>query len=129
MDITNYLAAGTSLDQLYKSYKVESVKGWFPYEWFDGLDKLKATELPLQEHFYSILRDATITEEEYQTCLAVWREKDMKTFGDYIKYYNEHDVIGLVEAVEKMIAVERDNKLDLFKDSVSLPGLTQKPTL
>ena len=32
----------------------------------------------------------------------------------------------MVEAIEKLIAIERKNKLDVFKDSVSLPGLTQK---
>ena len=47
----------------------------------------------------------------------------MTTFADY----NNADVIGFVEAVNKMIVNEMDdNKLDMFKDSASLPGLTQK---
>ena len=51
----------------------------------------------------------------------------MTTFADFVCYYNNADVIGFVEAVDKMITNERDNnKLDMFKDSVSLPGLTQK---
>ena len=51
----------------------------------------------------------------------------MTTFGDFVRYYNNSHVIGFVEAVEKMIANEKvDNKLDMFKDSVSLPGLSQK---
>ena len=36
--VTNYLAAGTSLEKLYSSYGV--------YQWFNRLDKLKATSLP-----------------------------------------------------------------------------------
>ena len=51
----------------------------------------------------------------------------MSTFADYVRYYNNADVIGFVEAVNKMIMNERENnKLDMFKDTVSLPGLTQK---
>ena len=50
----------------------------------------------------------------------------MKTFADYVRYYNNHDVIGLVEAIEKMVAIENKNGLDVFKESVSLPGLTRK---
>ena len=41
-------------------------------------------------------------------------------------YYNDRDVLGLVEAVQKMILIENENKLDIFKESVSLPGLTQR---
>ena len=49
------------------------------------------------------------------------------TFADFVCYYNNADVIGFVEAVDKMITNERDNnQLDMFKDSVSLPGLIQK---
>ena len=50
----------------------------------------------------------------------------MTTFGDYVRYYNNHDVIGMVEAIEKIIYNENQNKLCIFKDSVSLPGLTQR---
>ena len=38
----------------------------------------------------------------------------------------DRDVLELVEAVQKMIRIENENKLDIFKESVSLPGLTQR---
>ena len=50
----------------------------------------------------------------------------MQEFGDYVKYYNNLDVTGLVEGIEKMIKVKIADRLDMFKDSVSLPGLTQR---
>ena len=50
----------------------------------------------------------------------------MKCFGDYVKYYNNLDVTGLVEGIEKMISIKISDGLDMFKDSVSLPGLTQR---
>ena len=49
----------------------------------------------------------------------------MDTFCDYVRYYNNHDVIGLVQGIEKILVIENNNKLDVFKESVSLPGLTQ----
>ena len=50
----------------------------------------------------------------------------MTSFADFVRYYNDADVLGFCEAVTKMITSERDNnKLDMFKDSVSLPGLTK----
>ena len=128
LDITNYLAAGTSLKAFYKAYSVSTPKGVFPYAWFDSLEKLDATSLPDDiEEFHSILTKETITPDEFQACRDVWTTEGMTTFADFVRYYNNADVIGFVEAVDKMIAHERDNnKLDMFKDSVSLPGLTQK---
>ena len=51
---------------------------------------------------------------------------DVRTFGDYTRYYNDRDVLGVVEAIQKMVRIENENKLDIFKDSISLPGLTQR---
>ena len=50
----------------------------------------------------------------------------MKTFKDFLEWYNNLDVIPFVEAVEKMKVFYKERKLDLFKDGVSLPGLTLK---
>ena len=102
------------------------MKGFFPYSWFDSIEKLNETYLPEHEEFYSILTKKSITTDEYQSCKEVWDREGMTTFGDYVKYYNNGDVVGFVEAVEKMIKNSQANKLDMFKDSVSLPGLTQR---
>ena len=48
-----------------------------------------------------------------------------KTFGDYVRLYNNLDVVGLIQVIEEMLKIERENKLDPFKEAVSLPGLTQ----
>ena len=42
LDITNYLAAGTSLQKFYKAYDVSTPKESFPYEWFESLEKLNS---------------------------------------------------------------------------------------
>ena len=127
LDITNFLAAGTNLVSFYESFQVSTPKGSFPYQWFDSLEKLKFPGLPEDsERFRSILTNQTISDEEFQKCHHVWEDQGMTKFADYVKYYNNADVIGFVEAVEKLIAKEKNNRLDIFKDAVSLPGLTQK---
>ena len=50
----------------------------------------------------------------------------MENFRDYLKFYNNLDVSGLVEATEKMLEIEHKNRLDLFKDSISLPRISLK---
>ena len=61
----------------------------------------------------------------YMSCWREWHEQGMKTFADYLKYYNDRDVIGLVEGIEKMSEIKFEQGLDIFKESVSLASLTQ----
>ena len=102
LNISNYVALGFSYDQLLKTYECEQTKGYFPYEWVDGLDKLEETLLPSHADFYSSLKNQNITNEEYQYCQQVW------------------------EAVEKMSQFWQERKIDMFKDGISVPGLTLK---
>ena len=41
LDICNFIAPGYSYEKYLKAYKCEQQKGFFPYEWMDGLHKLK----------------------------------------------------------------------------------------
>ena len=68
LDICNYLAPGFSYDQFLKAYECEQTKGFFPYQRLDGLDKLEETSLPPHAAFYSSLKNANITGEEYRYC-------------------------------------------------------------
>ena len=126
LDITNYLAPGFSYDQFLKAYECEQTKGFFPYEWVDGLDKLDDTSLPPHAAFYSSLKNANITEDEYQYCQQVWGESRMSTFRDFLVWNNNLDVVPFLEAVEKMSQFWRERKIDMFKDGISVPGLTLK---
>ena len=126
LDISNYVAPGFSYDQFLKAYECEQTKGYFPYEWVDGLDKLEETSLPPHAAFYSSLKNQNITNEEYQYCQQVWEDKEMSTFKDFLVWYNNLDVVPFLEAVEKMSAFWQERKIDMFKDGVSVPGLTLK---
>ena len=116
LDVINYVAAGTSLEKLYNSYSVSIPKGTFPYQWFDSLEKLNATSLPLKEEFFSVLTNKAITDETYQSCINTWNNmptsrSDVRNFVDYTRYYNHRDVLGLAEAIHKMVHIENENKL------------------
>ena len=48
-----------------KKLNLMSRKGLYPYDYMDCFEKLNQTELPAKEHFYSILNDQDITNDEY----------------------------------------------------------------
>ena len=105
LDLTNYLAVGTSLSGFYKAYNVTVPKGFFPYEWFDSLEKLDFESLPPKKEFYSLQTKQTITENDYQKCVDTWKNENMKSFQDYVRYYNNLVVVGLIEGIEKRIDI------------------------
>ena len=76
--------------------------------------------------YYSILKNKTVPNEDVALAEETWEKRNMTTFSDYIKYYNDADVIGCVEAIKKMLKDKKEKGLDMFKISVSLPGLTQR---
>ena len=126
LDISNYLAPGFSYDQFLKAYECEQTKGFFSYQWLDCLDKLEETSLPPHAAFYSSLKNANITGEEYRYCQQVWEDNEMSTFKDFLVWYNNLDVVPFLEAVEKMTQFWQERKIDMFKDGISVPGLTLK---
>ena len=50
----------------------------------------------------------------------------MSTFKDFLVWYNNLDVVSFLEAVEKMSQFWQERKIDMFKDGISVPGLTLK---
>ena len=93
LDISNYLALGFSYDQFLKAYECEKTKGFFPYEWLHCLDDLEEISLPPHAAFYSSLKNANITDEEYAYCQQVWEDNQMVTFKDFLVWYNNLDVV------------------------------------
>ena len=126
LDIRNYLAAGFSYATYLKAYKCSAIKGYFPYEWMDDLEKLKLPNLPAHQAFYSSLKNCNITDEEYAYCQQVWKEENMSTFKDYLVWYNNRDVAPFMDALQKQFNFYVQLGLDMFKDGLSVPGLTLK---
>lgn len=126
LDITNYLAPGFNYDQFLKAYECSQTKGHFPYEWVDSIDKLNSPILPPPEAFHSTLTNTDITTDQYEYCQRIWEEEGMTSFRDFLVWYNNLDVVPFLEAIDKMSDFWQERCIDIFKDGVSVPGLTMK---
>ncbi len=79
---------------------------------------MNETELPSNDLFYSKMKNKNISDEEYNVCINACKDNNMKTFKDFLEWYNNLDVFPVIEAVEKMKTFYKNKKLDLFKDGV-----------
>ena len=127
VDVVNYLAPGITYDKWVKTYGATLAKSWLPYEWFDSPDKLDFPGLPPYLVWYSKLKGSYVLSlKEYNDCHRVFRERGMQTFGDWLEYYNNLDVAPFLEALQKMKEFYTNLGVDIFKDAVSLPGVSQQ---
>ena len=124
LDVTQYLAPGVSYDKYLKAYGCELQKGHFPYEYMDDLHKLEDRALPPQAAFFSRLKNEGISNDDYARCQAVWRNNQMTTMRDYLVWYNNRDVTPFLEAIAKQFAFYHDRGIDMFKDGISVSGLS-----
>lgn len=81
-------------------FKMVTQKGFFPYEWFDSLERLKETELPPIECWSSKLSMYKMKPEEYEFCKMMWKRFNMHTFKDFHDLYLKIDVLGLADVFE-----------------------------
>ena len=56
----------------------------------------------------------------------MWQEQNMATMRDFLIWYNNKDVEPMMEAIDKMFAYHRSQNVDMFKNGISVPGLTLK---
>ena len=124
VDICNYLAPGVSYAKYLTAYGCELGKGHFPYEYMDDLQKLEERVLPPQSAFFSQLKNEGISDADYARCQAVWHDNQMKTMRDFLVWYNNRDVIPFLQAIEKQFAFYQQHNIDMFKDGISVPGLS-----
>ena len=125
LDIINYLGPGVSYEKWVKAYDCKTTKSWLPYEWFDSAEKLDYPGLPEYEAWYSKLKNEyVLTRKEWEQCKQTFREKGMKTFKDWLKYYNNLDVAPGLEALQKMRNFYIGKGIDIMKDAVSIPGVS-----
>ena len=75
-------------------------KGYYPYEWVNGVDKLDHKGLPPKNSFYSSLKQETITDKEYKHAQNVYKQLNGKTFKDYHMTYLKCGVLLLADLFE-----------------------------
>ena len=124
LDMINYIAPGFSYDKYLKAYGCEVTKGHFPYEYMDRLERLDDTALPPKEAFFSRLKNEGISDEDYASCQEAWRVNGMTTLRDFLVWYNNRDVVPFLQAIDRQFAFYRQRGIDMFKQGISVPGLT-----
>ena len=94
--------AFSNFKRYYADDKLNSLtrKGIYPYEYMDSPKKLKETQLPPKEAFYSRLDDEGISDENYTHAQKVWKTFEMKNLEDYHNLYNRVDVLLLTDVFE-----------------------------
>ena len=124
LDMVNFLAPGVSYAKYLTAYGCELGKGHFPYEYMDGIGKLEDRALPPQAAFFSQLKNEGISDTDYAACQAVWGDNQMTTMRDYLSWYNNRDVTPFLDAIAKQAGFYKHQNIDMFKDGISVPGLS-----
>ena len=101
LEIINYLGPGTSYEAWVKAYGCSGQKSWLPYEWLDTPEKLNYPGLPDYAAWYSKLKGCFVLKlSEFKECKKIFKEKGMKTFADWLRYYNNHQAWRLWKRCE-----------------------------
>ena len=61
--------------------------------------------------------------EKYSYLQSVWENKNMQYFSDFLKWYNNEDVVPTLEAMQKMIEFYHNKGIDMLKLGYTLPNL------
>ena len=70
------------------------------------------------------MKNTTLFSEEYTALQYVWDREGIVTLKDFLVWHNNFDVDPFMEAAEKMATFYRDLGVDVFKQCISIPGLT-----
>ena len=61
--------------------------------------------------------------ENYSYLQNVWENINMQYFSDFLKWYNNKDVVPTLEAIQKMIEFYHNKGIDMLKVGCTLPNL------
>ena len=61
--------------------------------------------------------------EKYQYLQLLWKQEQMSSFKDFLRWYNNKDVVPTLEAMQKLISLFHDRDIDILKLGCTLPNL------
>ena len=61
--------------------------------------------------------------ENYALLEKLWEMEKMKIFRDFLRWYNNKDVVPTLQAMKKMMKIYHDQKIDMLKLGCTLPNL------
>ena len=129
LDIKNFLAPNLSYDAWCKSLGCKLQILVFPYEWLTSYKKLSHVGPVRRQDFYSRLPKKTISRKEYNKYRKEFFRRGCETMINWLREYNVADVEPFIEAVDKTRRQYFDDELDILKDAVSIPGISQRYVL
>ena len=115
LDIMNFLGGATSLDSFLKAYKTSETKRFFPYEWFDHLEKMQNTELPPFDAFYSKLRRHNPLEGEYTEYISLLKS-GLTTEQAVVKLKLSKPPTTGIESYQYLQQIWKRQQMSSFKD-------------
>lgn len=103
------------LKQLSKSDMEEKYmmkKGFFPYDWFDSVDKFDVDIKELkQSDFDNLLKMEKCSDENWEYIQQLIKDLNIKTFREYHDFYLNIDVNGLADVFETF----RNTSIETYK--------------
>ena len=63
-------------------------------------------------------------DENYAYLRSIWVREGMRSFKNFLVWYNNKDVVPILEAMQKMIEFYHQKKIDMLKLGCILPNLT-----
>ena len=73
---------------------------------------------------YSNLKSSNIIRDEYKRYLKLFKENECTTMDEWLRVYNVADVFPFIEAFRKTAEQYYSDKIDVYKDVVSIPGIS-----
>ena len=61
--------------------------------------------------------------KKYLYLQQIWKQQQMSSFKEFLRWYNNQVVLPTLEAMQKMIAFYHDNDIDMLKLGCTLPNL------
>ena len=128
MNIMNFLGRATSLDSFLKAYRTSETKIFFPYEWFDHLDKMQKKERPPYDAFYSKLRSCNPLEAEYTDYVNLMKN-GLTTEQAVVKFKLSKLPPTEVESYQYLQQIWKHEKVSSIKDFLRWCNNKDVPTL
>ena len=125
----NFLGGARSLDSFLKAYKTSETRGYSTYEWFDHPDadyvNLLESRLTKEQAVVKLKLSKTPPTgiDVYQYVQQIRKQEQMSSFKDFLRWYNDKDMVPTLEAMQNMIAFYDDKDVDVLKLGCTLPNL------
>ena len=62
-----------------------------------------------------LLKPPSTGNEKYHYLQQIWKQEQMSSVKDFLRWYNNKDFVPVLEAMQKMIAFYHDRDIDMLK--------------